>query len=95
MTRLKTDLPHHEIVTVQVQPPGLRDPLVGQQGIVVGRSDPYEDGHRDYAVHFNHLGQVRAIPESYLRAEDRRATPDEIVTRSSIACRRREGTESR
>jgi hypothetical protein len=85
----KVDIPHHEIVTVLTQPPRLRDPVAGREGIVVGRSDPYEDGHRDYAVHFNHLGQVRSIPEDCLRAEGRQARPDEVVTRSSVARGRR------
>ncbi len=51
-------------------------------GFVTGRSDEYEDGHRDDAVHFNTFGETMAIPEGSLESLGRIADPGEVVTRS-------------
>jgi len=48
---------------------------------VVGWSDPYDDGHRDYAVHFNSYGETMAVPEAFLESVGRVAGPGEIVSR--------------
>ena len=42
--------------------------LTGEIGFVAGWSDPYEDGHRDYGVHFNTFGEVIVVPEGNLLA---------------------------
>jgi hypothetical protein len=57
-------------------------PLLGEVGIVVGWSDPYEDGHRDFGVHFNAIGETIAVAEGHLESLGRIADPNEIVTRS-------------
>lgn len=56
--------------------------LTGDSGFVVGWSDAYEDGHRDYGVHFNVLGEVIGLPEQSLVSLGRIADPAEIATRS-------------
>ena len=56
--------------------------LTGETGFVSGCSNPYEDGHRDFGVHFNSLGEVVCISEEDLESLGRIALPREIVTRS-------------
>lgn len=74
----------YETIVVTCQPPRVKEPLVGREGIVFGQSDPYPDGHRDYGIHFNHLGEVRTVPEGCLRPAGRKAKGEEIVTRSRV-----------
>ncbi len=81
MTRL-------DIVIVIAQPPRVKESLVGLEGIVCGQSDPYPDGHRDYGIHFNHLGELRVVPEAFLRLTGRQAKSDEVVSRGRLHSRK-------
>ena len=51
---------------------------------MAGWSDLYEDGHRDYGVHFNAFGEVIVVPEGNLESLGRIADPSEIVSRSRL-----------
>jgi hypothetical protein len=77
---------HMEVVKVvaevRVKVQGMERHLTGETGFVVGWSDPYEDGPRDYGVHFNSIGEVIAVPERCLESLGRIADQAEVVTRS-------------
>ncbi len=68
--------------------------LTGEVGFVAGWSDPYEDGHRDYGVHFNTFGEVIAVPEADLESLGRIADPSEIVSRSRLGGKAKNGERS-
>ena len=65
--------------------------LTGEVGFVAGWSDPYEDGHRDYGVHFNSFGEVIAVPEGNLESLGRIADQNEIVSRSRLGGKGKKG----
>jgi hypothetical protein len=63
--------------------------LTGEIGFISGWTDPYPDGHRDFAVHFNTFGEVIGVPQGNLESLGRIADPSEIKTRSRAHQRRR------
>ena len=84
MRTMNAKFAQHELVRVVAQPPRVKDALVDRQGMVVGQSEPYCTGERDYAVHFDHLGQVRVVPEALLRSEGKEGRLESVMTRSSV-----------
>jgi dihydroorotate dehydrogenase (NAD+) catalytic subunit len=82
---------HLEVVRVKagVEIPKKGCDLTAEIGIVVGWSDPDENGRRMIAVHWNKYGEVLCFCEEKLESLGRIAKRDEIVTRSRLHQRRR------
>ena len=55
--------------------------LTGETGFICGWTDPFDDGHRDYAVYFNAFGEAIGLPEWNLESLGRIADRDELVPR--------------
>ena len=90
MIAVPTQFEHLAVVTVMAQPPRLAKPIAGLEGFVVGASDPDSEGERDYAVHFNALGEVCTVPGRLLAPAGRVAKASDIFTRSRLHQRRRQ-----
>ena len=72
-------------VRIISESPHIKKVLTDKEGIVVGMSEPYDDGHRDFGVHINEYRESFALPQQMLESTGRVATEDDIVTRSRVA----------
>lgn len=79
---------HLEVVRIVGQPVGVREPLCGSEGFVVGCSDPSPDGERNYGVHVNAYGATFSLPASLVRTTGRQGVATDLRTRSRLIGRR-------
>jgi hypothetical protein len=79
----------YEVVRILSESPQIKKVLTNKEGVIVGMSEPYDDGHRDFGVHINEFGESFALPEQMLESTGRIATEDDIVSRSRAANARR------
>jgi hypothetical protein len=82
------DYRHLEVVQIVGQPPGVREPLGGSEGILVGCSEPSADGQRHYGVHVNQYGETFSVPAALIRTTGRLAVPADVRTRGRLGGRR-------
>ena len=79
----------YEVVRIISEAPRIKKTIRNKEGIIVGMSDPYDDGHRDYGVHINEYEETFSIPEEMLVSTGRIASEEDIVSRSRAAQARR------
>lgn len=79
---------HLEVVQIVGQPPDVREPLVGTEGLVVGCSEPSADGQRCYGVHVNRYGETFSIPAALIRTTGRLGASSDVQSRSRLRGRR-------
>lgn len=77
-----------EVVQIVGQPPDVREPLVGLEGLVVGCSEPSADGQFYYGVHVNLFGETFSVPAALICTTARVGVPSDVRSRSRLRGRR-------
>jgi hypothetical protein len=79
----------YEVVRIISDAPRIKETIRNKEGIIVGMSEPNDDGSRDYGVHINEYQETFAIPEQMLVSTGRFAAERDINSRSRTARARR------
>jgi hypothetical protein len=79
---METEFKFYEIVRIIAQPQRIKETVIYKEGIILGMSDPDNDGHRIFAVGINEYGEVFGVPWDALESTGRHGKPEDFTSRS-------------